>query len=172
MKNLPYLPGKVICKNTWHNPQVARSSLATKVPPHWDKRWILKWFSNHEVLPTPIMLGYINFCSEGAGILWVPLETAYKLEQNRSSQGFSNASVYQSHPKSLLNHLVLNPHPRAFDSVSLRWDKRICISNEAQMILSLLPWGTHFKNHCFHTCKEGYLPFKFLDQKIYVHTYI
>ena len=25
------------------------------------------------------------------------------------------------------------------------------------MVLSLLPWGTHFKNHCFHTCKEGYL---------------
>lgn len=32
---------------------------------------------------------------------------------------FSHLSVYQMHPKDLLKHRLLDPIPRAFDSVSL-----------------------------------------------------
>lgn len=63
------------------------------------------------------------------------------------SQGFSESSLDQPHLEGLLTHRALGVTPAVSDSIGLRWNPNICISNQFQVMVMMLVLGLHLENH-------------------------
>lgn len=62
-----------------------------------------------------------------------------------SDQWFSDFHVHQNHEEGLLKFRSLHLSPGVSDSLGLRWDLRICISNKFQVKLILPVWEAHLE---------------------------
>lgn len=77
---------------------------------------------------------------------WVSESSSLTPKPMLVQQWFSNASVHQTRLEGLLRHSLQNPASRVFYSVGQRWDQRICIFLNSQVVLPMLLQETHFEN--------------------------
>lgn len=74
-----------------------------------------------------------------------------------STLWFSNFRMPQNHLQGLLEHRLLGPTPRVYDSVGLWWVPRICMYKKSPGDADAPVQGPHFENNCHwasHTKKQ------------------
>lgn len=95
---------------------------------------------------------------------WVPESSSLTPKPMLVQQWFSNMSVHPTCLEGLLRHSLQSPASRVFYSVGQRWDQRICIFLNSQVVLPMLLQETHFEN-CWLTHTRSYLVVDFRDKQ-------